>query len=102
MLLKLVKNRQGVKSIVREEGAYGGKVGGEDDGVGKMKRGRRIEALISTRNLFQLRPLNDNFNLLQNDVSISTERLKKWLLDEGIGEGLVNDCAQIMLSKFQK
>lgn len=68
----------------------------------KKERAAWIEALISTRNLFQLRPLNDNFNLLQNDVSISTERLKKRLLDEGIGEGLVNDCEQIMLSEFSE
>ncbi|XP_016443331.1 oxysterol-binding protein-related protein 2A-like [Nicotiana tabacum] len=68
----------------------------------KKERAAWIEALISTRNLFQLRPLNDNFSLLQNDVSISTERLKKRLLDEGIGEGLVNDCEQIMLSEFSE
>lgn len=68
----------------------------------KKERAAWIEALISTRNLFQLRPLNDNLNLLQNDVSISTERLKNRLLEEGIGEGLVKDCEQIMLSEFSE
>ncbi|XP_059275989.1 oxysterol-binding protein-related protein 2A isoform X1 [Lycium ferocissimum] len=68
----------------------------------KKERAAWIEALIATRNLLQLRPLNDNLNLLQNDVSISTERLKKRLLDEGIGEGLVKDCEQIMLSEFSE
>lgn len=68
----------------------------------KKERAAWIEALISTRNLLQLRPLNDNLNLLQNDVSISTERLKNRLLEEGIGEGLVQDCEQIMLSEFSE
>ncbi|XP_006355481.1 oxysterol-binding protein-related protein 2A isoform X1 [Solanum tuberosum] len=68
----------------------------------KKERVAWIEALISTRNLFQLRPLNDNLNLLQNDVSISTERLKNRLLEEGIGEGLVQDCEKIMLSEFSE
>ncbi|KAJ8555628.1 hypothetical protein K7X08_013124 [Anisodus acutangulus] len=68
----------------------------------KKERAAWIEALISTRNLFQLRPLNDNLNLLQNDVSISTERLKNRLLEEGIGEGLVKDCEQIMLLEFSE
>lgn len=68
----------------------------------KKERAAWIEALIATRNLFQLRPLNDNLNLLQNDVSISTERLKNRLLEEGIGEGLVQDCEKIMLSEFSE
>lgn len=68
----------------------------------KKERAAWIEALISTRNLFQLRPLNDNLNLLQNDVSISTERLKNRLLEEGIGDGLVKECEQIMLSEFSE
>ncbi|KAL3499542.1 hypothetical protein ACH5RR_038635 [Cinchona calisaya] len=65
----------------------------------KKERAAWIEALSSTRNLFSLRPLNDNISLLP-DISISTERLKKRLVDEGISEGLVNDCEQIMLSEF--
>ncbi|XP_071919134.1 oxysterol-binding protein-related protein 2A-like isoform X1 [Coffea arabica] len=65
----------------------------------KKERAAWIEALSSSRNLFSLRPLNDNLSLL-SDISISTERLKKRLLDEGISEALVNDCEQIMLSEF--
>ncbi|KAK6118976.1 hypothetical protein DH2020_047262 [Rehmannia glutinosa] len=59
-----------------------------------------IQALISTRGLFSLRPQNDNTPLLTRELSVSTERLKQRLLEEGIGEGLVKDCEQIMLSEF--
>lgn len=61
-----------------------------------------IQALVSTRSLFLLRPINDNLSLVPNDISISTERLKKRLLDEGINENLVNDCEQIMRSEFSE
>lgn len=56
--------------------------------------------MVSTRSLFPLRSLNDNLSLVPNDLSISTERLKKRLLEEGIAENLVKDCEQIMLSEF--
>ncbi|KAK1381806.1 oxysterol-binding protein-related protein 2A [Heracleum sosnowskyi] len=61
-----------------------------------------IKALISTRSLFSLRPLNDNFSLIPNDISISTARLKKRLLEDGISETIVKDCEQIMLSEFSE
>lgn len=65
----------------------------------KREREAWIEALTSTRSHFSVRPLNDNLSLLP-DISISTEKLKRRLLDEGISEGLVKDCEQIMLSEF--
>ncbi|XP_031124685.1 oxysterol-binding protein-related protein 2A isoform X2 [Ipomoea triloba] len=49
-----------------------------------------------------LRPANDNLSILPRSVSVSTEKLKKRLLDEGINEGLVKDCEQIMLSEFSE
>ncbi|KAI4327102.1 hypothetical protein L6164_019602 [Bauhinia variegata] len=61
-----------------------------------------IQALVSTRSLFPLRSLNDNFSLTSRDVSISTERLKKRLLEEGTSENLVKECEQIMLSEFSE
>lgn len=61
-----------------------------------------IHALISTRSLFSLRPLNDNIPLLTRDISVSTERLKERLLEDGIDEGLVKDCEQIMLLEFSE
>ncbi|GFZ01941.1 OSBP(oxysterol binding protein)-related protein 2B [Actinidia rufa] len=61
-----------------------------------------IEALVSSRNLFYLRPLHESLSLVPNDVSISTDRLKKRLTEGGIGEELVKDCEQIMLSEFSE
>lgn len=68
----------------------------------KSDRVAWIQALVSTRSLFLLRPINDNLSLVPNDISISTERLKKRLLEEGINENLVNDCEQIMRSEFSE
>lgn len=59
-----------------------------------------MQALISTRSLFSLRPQSDSTPLLTRELSVSTERLKRRLLEEGVGDGLVNDCEQIMLSEF--
>ncbi|XP_021674319.2 oxysterol-binding protein-related protein 2A isoform X1 [Hevea brasiliensis] len=61
-----------------------------------------IQALVSTRSLFPSRSLNDSFSLVPKDLSISTERLKKRLLEEGVIENLVKDCEQIMLSEFSE
>ncbi|KAF5729866.1 oxysterol-binding protein-related protein 2A isoform X4 [Tripterygium wilfordii] len=60
-----------------------------------------IQALASTRSFIPLRSLN-NLSLLPKDLSISTERLKERLLEEGINENLVKDCEQIMLSEFSE
>lgn len=49
-----------------------------------------------------MRLLNDNLSLIPSDISVSTERLKTRLLDEGINEILVKDCEQIMLSEFSE
>lgn len=49
-----------------------------------------------------LRSANDNLSILPRSASVSTEKLKKRLLDEGISEGLVKDCEQIMLSEFSE
>ncbi|XP_047982820.1 oxysterol-binding protein-related protein 2A isoform X2 [Salvia hispanica] len=66
----------------------------------KKERVAWIEALNSTRSLFSLRPRADNTPLLARELSVSTERLKLRLLEEGVGEGVVNDCEQIVLSEF--
>lgn len=58
--------------------------------------------MISTRSLFPLRSLNDSLSPVQTDISISTEKLKKRLREEGINENLVKDCEQIMLSEFSE
>ncbi|KAL1556280.1 Oxysterol-binding protein-related protein 2A [Salvia divinorum] len=66
----------------------------------KKERVAWIEALNSTRSLFSLKPQADNTPLLTRELSVSTERLKLRLLEEGVGEGVVNDCEQIVLSEF--
>lgn len=68
----------------------------------KKERAAWIEALVSTRNLFMRGPANDNISLLPRDISISTEKLKSRLIDEGISEGLIKDCEKIMLSEFSE
>uniref|UniRef100_A0A7N0ZXI2 PH domain-containing protein n=1 Tax=Kalanchoe fedtschenkoi TaxID=63787 RepID=A0A7N0ZXI2_KALFE len=68
----------------------------------KKDRNAWIEALTSTRNLFYSRLLNYNLSVLPKDLSLSTERLKKKLLEEGVSESLVNECEQIMLSEFSE
>ncbi|PIA50155.1 hypothetical protein AQUCO_01300711v1 [Aquilegia coerulea] len=69
----------------------------------KKDRVAWIQALVSTRGLFSLRPLNDDkLSLIPNNISISTEKLRKHLLEEGIDEVLVKDCEQIVLSEFSE
>ncbi|KAF7828400.1 oxysterol-binding protein-related protein 2A-like isoform X1 [Senna tora] len=61
-----------------------------------------VQALVSTRSLYPLQSLNDSLSLVPNDISVSTERLKKRLLEEGNNENLVKECEQIMLSEFSE
>lgn len=61
-----------------------------------------IQALVSTRSLFPLRQLNDSLSHVSNDLSISTVKLKRRLLEDGISENIVKDCEQIMLSEFSE
>lgn len=58
-----------------------------------------IQALVSTRSLY---PLGDNLSLAPYHVSVSTERLKKRLLEEGSSESVVKECEQIMHSEFSE
>ncbi|PON92985.1 Oxysterol-binding protein [Trema orientale] len=68
----------------------------------KRDREAWIQALVSTRSLFPIRTLNDTLSIVPNDISVSTERLKKRLVEDGVGENLVNDCEKIMLSEFSE
>ncbi|GAV87567.1 PH domain-containing protein/Oxysterol_BP domain-containing protein [Cephalotus follicularis] len=68
----------------------------------KTDRVAWIQALVSTRSLFPVRSLNDSLSFIPNDLSISTKKLKRRLLEEGISEYLVKDCEQIMLSEFSE
>ncbi|KAH6792706.1 binding protein 2A [Perilla frutescens var. hirtella] len=66
----------------------------------KKERVAWMQALISTKSLFCLRPQSETTPLLTRELSLSTERLKQRLLEEGVGDGVVEDCEQIMLSEF--
>ncbi|KNA08425.1 hypothetical protein SOVF_162390 isoform C [Spinacia oleracea] len=66
----------------------------------KRERALWIEALASTTSLFSLRPFNDNLSLSPDTISISTERLKNRLAEDGVNDSLVKECEQIMLSEF--
>ncbi|KAK1436288.1 hypothetical protein QVD17_02067 [Tagetes erecta] len=68
----------------------------------KEERVAWIAALSSARNLFSLRRINDKSPIIHSDLSLSTERLKQRLLDEGTSEVLIKDCEQIMLSEFSE
>ncbi|PWA64430.1 Oxysterol-binding protein [Artemisia annua] len=68
----------------------------------KEERVAWIDALSSARNLFSVRRLNDKLSVVPTDISLSTERLKQRLVEEGTSETLVKDCEQIMLSEFSE
>ncbi|MFS8004004.1 putative oxysterol-binding protein [Helianthus anomalus] len=68
----------------------------------KEERVAWIEALAAARNLFSLRRINDKSPIVHSDISLSTERLKQRLIDEGTSEVLIKDCEQIMLSEFSE
>lgn len=68
----------------------------------KKDRVAWIQALVSTRNLFPARSVNDTYPAVTPDISVSTEKLKKRLTQEGISENVVKDCEQIMLSEFSE
>ena len=61
-----------------------------------------LEALASTRCFFSWRSLNDNLPISPDSISISTEKLKRRLVEDGVNESLVKECEQIMLSEFSE
>ncbi|CAK9321626.1 unnamed protein product [Citrullus colocynthis] len=68
----------------------------------KKDRVTWIQALASSRSLFSLQIVNDNIPFVPNDLSLSTQKLKKRLLEEGISDAVVKDCEQIILSEFSE
>ncbi|KAL8266480.1 hypothetical protein R6Q59_003824 [Mikania micrantha] len=69
----------------------------------KNERDAWIEALSSTKNLLTSRQSNDKQHKIKpTDITMSTERLKKRLLEEGTNEMLVKECEQIMLLEFSE
>ena len=68
----------------------------------KKDRALWIEALVSARSVYSLRSLSESISLIRNDVSFSTDKLRDRMHNEGLGEALIKDCEQIMLSEFSE
>nr|XP_029123098.1 oxysterol-binding protein-related protein 2A isoform X6 [Elaeis guineensis] len=58
-----------------------------------------IEALISARSKFSV---DGRISYIQNDISISTKKLRDRMHVEGLDDVLIKDCEQIMLSEFSE
>ncbi|KAL4181487.1 hypothetical protein AMTRI_Chr12g237540 [Amborella trichopoda] len=61
-----------------------------------------IGALASVKKLFPQRSLGNRIALIIDELSISTEKLKLRLLEEGLDQRLIKDCEEIMLSEFSE
>ncbi|KAJ0960226.1 hypothetical protein J5N97_001938 [Dioscorea zingiberensis] len=65
----------------------------------KKDRVAWVEALVSARRVISL---NAKLTFSHNDISFSTEKLRNRMRVEGLGEELIKDCEQIMLSEFSE
>ena len=68
----------------------------------KKDRALWIEALVSARSVYSLRSLSESMSFIRNDISFSTDKLRDRMHNEGLGEALIKDCEQIMLSEFSE
>ncbi|KAK7312029.1 hypothetical protein RJT34_10574 [Clitoria ternatea] len=66
--------------------------------VSREDRAMWIEALQSAKDLFP-RALTSSDLATPEDIVVSTEKLRSRLLQEGMGEEIINDCESIMLSE---
>lgn len=69
----------------------------------RSDRAAWLQALASTRRVLPLQSLSGDFSFVSpKDLSISTERLKERLREEGINENLVKECEEIVDSEFSE
>lgn len=69
----------------------------------RSDRAAWLQALASTRGIVPLQSISGEFSFISpKDLFISTERLKKRLLEEGMNESLVTECEQIVDSEFSE
>lgn len=69
----------------------------------RSDRAAWLQALASTRRILPLQSISGNFSFVSpTDLSISTERLKKRLRENGINENLVKECEEIVDSEFSE
>ncbi|KAF5935719.1 hypothetical protein HYC85_026848 [Camellia sinensis] len=68
----------------------------------KQERVAWIQALVSSRNLFSLRELNDSLSLAPNDISVSTEKLKNACLKRASVRYLLRTVSRSCSQNFLK
>ncbi|XP_048606943.1 oxysterol-binding protein-related protein 2B isoform X1 [Brassica napus] len=69
----------------------------------RSDRAAWLQALASTRRILPLQSISGDFSFVSpTDLSISTERLKKRLRENGINENLVKECEEIVDSEFSE
>ena len=69
----------------------------------RSDRAAWLQALASTRRILPLQSISGDFSFVSpKDLSISTERLKKRLRENGINESLVKECEEIVDSEFSE
>uniref|UniRef100_A0A1J3FLK5 Oxysterol-binding protein-related protein 2B n=1 Tax=Noccaea caerulescens TaxID=107243 RepID=A0A1J3FLK5_NOCCA len=69
----------------------------------RSDRAAWLQALACTRCILPLQSLSGDFSFLSpKDLSISTERLKSRLREEGIDESLIKECEEIVDSEFSE
>ncbi|XP_013630009.1 PREDICTED: oxysterol-binding protein-related protein 2B isoform X3 [Brassica oleracea var. oleracea] len=69
----------------------------------RSDRAAWLQALASTRRILPLQSISGDFSFVSpTDLSISTERLKKRLRENGINENLVKECEEIVDSAFSE
>ncbi|XP_074309972.1 oxysterol-binding protein-related protein 1D isoform X2 [Silene latifolia] len=68
--------------------------------VSKEDRAAWIEALLAAKDLFPRALSNNEF--APKDIVVSTEQLRRRMLQEGIAEPIIKDCESIMLSEVSE
>ncbi|KAK9119920.1 hypothetical protein Scep_018013 [Stephania cephalantha] len=69
--------------------------------LSREDRAAWVEALLATKDLFP-RSLTSNDLAPSEDITISTEKLRSRLVQEGLGEASISECESIMLLEFSQ
>ncbi|KAF5203787.1 Oxysterol-binding protein-related protein 1d [Thalictrum thalictroides] len=69
--------------------------------ISREDRAAWIEALLASKDLFP-RVMTSNDFLSSEEVSVSTEKLRSRLLQEGLNETVIEDCESIMLLELSE
>jgi len=69
--------------------------------MSKEDRAAWIEALLAAKDLFPRVFTNSEF-VPSEDIVVSTENLRRRLLQEGIAEPIIKDCESILLSEVSE